>query len=484
MGCETRSTCSVGALAVSPLGGTRRVAVTYLLLAGLQRGVSLLILPFISRVMSPSEYGAASMLTASAVIVVAIMAGPLDALVFHTLPRGGEEAPPRLRVTGLYCYIVLPVTGAVISAGFALFVPTFLGVAGWVWAIEILAVGFQPAMTVFALPMVQAGQDLRKFVWLASTSILTLAISKMLLVVVWKLGVTGWVLSDLISAAIAAILAIVLVRPPRAQISADVARAVTAFAVPLIPHKVSSWAIASLSRPALALVSTLSQVGLLSLGLNVASTVTLVITEINRSVQPRYSQETFPAPTHHTFGPVKWQIILSLSVPAGVGAGLALIGQWIFAEPFWPSFALTGILLVGQAAFGIYPIVTNYLVLTAGIPKYTAFATGAGALVIFGSILIFGRSYGAIGVAVATAVGYVVMAAVAVLLTRVAKLEITWRAWAMCWPEIALGAAALLCSVVALSQAVGSQASHGLALASLFLLVCAAATIRKRRSFA
>jgi O-antigen/teichoic acid export membrane protein len=433
--------------------------------------------------MSPSEYGAASMLTVSALVLVAVMASPLDALVFHTLPRGGEEAPARLRVTGLYCYFVLPISGALVAAGFTLFVPEFLGVAGWVWALEILAVGSQPAMTVFALPMVQAGQDLRKFVWLAATSILTLAISKMLLVVVWQLGVLGWVVSDLISAVISGILAVVLVRPPRARVTADVVKAVARFAVPLIPHKASSWAISSLSRPALAIVSSLAQVGLLSLGLNIASTVTLVITEINRSVQPRYSRETFPAPTHRTFGPVKWQFILSLAVPAAVGAGLALIGQWVFAEPYWPSFALTGVLLVGQAAFGVYPIVTNYLVLTAGVPKYTAFATGAGALIIFGSIFVFGQRYGAAGVAFATATGYIVMAAVAVLLTRLVKLDIAWRAWAVCWPEMTLGAVALGCSVGALASSVGSAASRSLAATSVVLLICVAALVRRRQSF-
>lgn len=463
-------------------GGTRRVAVTYLMLAGLQRGVSLLILPFVSRVMSPSEYGAASMLTVAAVVLVAVTAAPLDALVFHTLPRGGAEAPARLRATGLYCYAVLPVIGAIVAAGFALFVPELLGVAGWVWAIEFLAVGFQPAMTVFALPMVQAGQELRKFVWLAGTSILVLATSKLLLIVVWQLGVLGWVISDLISAFIAAVLAAALVRPPRARVTAGVVRAVASFAVPLIPHKASSWAISSLSRPALAVVSSLAQVGLLSLGLNIASTVTLVITEINRSVQPRYSRETFPAPTHHTYGPVKWQIVVSLAVPAGVGAGLALVGQWVFPQPYWPSFAITGVLLVGQAAFGVYPIVTNYLVLTAGIPRYTAIATGAGAAVIFGSIFVFGRDHGAAGVAFGTTVGYVVMAVIAVLLTRFAKLDISWRAWAGSWPEIALGAAALTCSVVALAWPVGSGAGRSLGAASLVLLLCVAAVVRRRKS--
>jgi O-antigen/teichoic acid export membrane protein len=445
--------------------------------------VLLLILPFISRVMSPSNYGAASMLTASAVLLVAILAAPLDALVFRVVGHGGKDEPSLLRVAGTYCYILLPVTGALVAFGFALAVPTFLGVSGTIWAIEILAVGFQPAMTVFALPVVQARQDLRRFVWLAGNSVVVLAVSKLLLVLVWQLGVLGWVISDLISAVLSAILAAAVVRPPRARVTLHHARAVARFAVPLIPHKASAWAITSLSRPALAMVSSLAQVGLLSLGLNVAITATLVMTEINRAVQPRYSRETFPAPTHNTYTPVKWQMVLAVAVPAAVGAALALVGQWVFAEPYWPAFALTGVLLVGQAAYGVYPIAINYLVLTAGQPKYTGLATGTGAVVILGSIFAIGRDYGAEGVAYATTAGYLAMATVAVMLTRLTKLDISWRAWATCWPELTVGTAALACSVAALACPVGSAVSRIYAGGCLLLLVGVAILVARRRSF-
>jgi O-antigen/teichoic acid export membrane protein len=304
-----------------------------------------------------------------------------------------------------------------------------------------------------------------------------------MLVVVWQLGVLGWVISDLISAVISALLAMALVRPPRTRVTLHHARAVARFAVPLIPHQASYWAISSLSRPALAMVSTLAQVGLLSLGLNIASTVTLAVAEFNRAVQPRYSRETFPAPTHNTYPAVRWQIILAMAVPAGVGAALALVGQWVFAEPYWPAFALTGVLLVAQAAYGVYPIAMNYLVLTAGLPKYSALATGTGTAILLGSIFIFGREYGAVGFAYATTAGYLTMAAVAVALTRLTKLEISWRAWAVCWPEVTVGSAALACSVAALACPVGSAISRILAGGCLVLLLGVAILVTRSRPF-
>ena len=464
------------------LGITGRAATTYLVLAGFQRGISLLILPFIARVMPPAEYGAASMLTAAAMLLLAVLAGPIDTVVFRMVPQDDDESRGILRLAGLYSYVLLPILGAVVATVFALAVPTFLGISGDIWAVEILALGLQVSMTVFALPMVQSAQDLSRFVWLAGISTVVYALSKLLLVVVLKMGVLGWVVSDLVSAAVSAILAWTLVRVPRVRVARKHLKGLIHFAVPLVPHKASYWAITSLSRPALAAVSTLAQVGLLAVGLNVAAVASLIVSEFNRAVQPRYSRETFPAPTQNTYDPVRWQLILAVAVPTAVGAALALVGQWVLPAPYWPSFALTGILLVGQVAFGVYPIAINYLVLTAGVPKYSALASGAGAVVILGFILVFGRQYGAIGVAYATSVGYLVMAAVALSMTRLAKIDVKWRAWVSCWPEIGVGTTALTFSTAALFVPAGSEPSRFLAAGSLALLaIVALLVLRERR---
>ncbi len=464
------------------LGETGRAATTYLVLAGFQRGISLLILPFIARVMPPAEYGAASMLTAAAMLLLAVLAGPIDTVVFRMMPQDDDESRGILRLAGLYSYVLLPMLGAAFATVIALAVPTFLGIAGEIWAIEILALVLQVSMTVFALPMVQSAQDLPRFIWLAGISTVVYALSKLTLVVVLKMGVLGWVVSDLVSAAVSAVLAWTLVRVPRAQVSRRHLNGLLRFALPLVPHKSAYWAITSLSRPALATVSTLAQVGLLAIGLNVAAVASLVVAEFNRAIQPRFSQETFPAPTQKTYAPIRWLLVLALAVPASIGAALALVGQWVFPAPYWPAFAVAGVLLMGQVAFGVYPIAINYLVLTAGVPKYSAFASGAGAVVILGSILLFGREYGAVGVAYATSAGYFVMTAVAFGMTRLAKLDVAWRAWGSCWPEMTIGIVALAFSSTALLFPVGSGSSRTLAGASLASLVAVALVVRRQRA--
>lgn len=473
---------SAGAPALARFGTTGRAAATYISLAGLQRGVSLLILPFVTHVMSPVEYGAASMLSAASVLVTAVIATPLVQLIIRAAARGDRDGPALLRAAGTYCYFVLPIAVALIALAIAL-VPEVLGVAGFIWGIELLAIGFQPATFTFAMWVARAREDLPRFVWLSSISVLTTAASKLVFVVVLQLGVLGWAISDLLSAALSAVLAISLVRLPRARANSGHIRYALKFTLPLIPHSASLWALSSLSRPAMAAVSSLEQVGLLSFGLNLAMVAGLILSECNAALLPHYARETFGAPTRETLGAVRWQLIGAFVVPALVGCGVAIADRWIFAEPYWPAFTLAGVLLIGQVAYGLYFIPMNYLTQTAGLPKYSALASGTGAVVILVSVLVLGHKYGAVGVAYITTAGYLTMAAVAMILTRTHKLDIAWSSWLGLWPAIVFAVAALTCSVAALASPVGSTIGWTFTGACLVLMLGAIAlTARRNRS--
>jgi O-antigen/teichoic acid export membrane protein len=441
----------------------------------------LLLLPFVSQVLSPADYGAASMLTAASLLLTAMTAAPLESLVFRFAAQCNEDTPPVLRVTGLYCYAVVPLVLGSCAVGVGLFLPNFLGVSGHLWGIELLAVAFQPAVAYFALPVVQARQDLKTFSWLACISIFINALSKVTLLLVFHLGVFGWVISDLISAVASAALALILVRPPRAKVTRRHIKHVINFAFPLIPHRASMWAISSVSRPALALVSSLTQVGLLSLGLNLASVANLLLAEINRAVLPRYSRETFPAPTGQTGIVVELQILLAFVVPSLIGSALALAGQWIFPAEYWPAFWLTAILLVAQAAFGIYLIPTNYLVQTAGVTRPVGIASASGAALVICGLLLFGRSYGAVGAAYATTTGFIVMALIAAGSARLLKLEVAWKSLMRYWIQTALAFLGLAWSVVALYLPVGSGEAKVAAVSSITIAATALLVAARRR---
>ena len=462
-------------------GRAGRAAATYVLLAGIQRGISFLILPFLTHAMSVPDYGAASMLSATALLLTAIIAAPLVQLIIRAAARGDDDGPALLRVAGIYCYVLLPLAVLVMAGVVALTVSDFLGVEGHLWAIELVAIGLQPATSTFALWVAQAREDLSSFVLLSSTSIVTTAVFKLLFVVAWDMGVLGWVLADVISATIAAILAFFLIRVPRATVDrAHLRRAVT-FTLPLLPHSASLWALNSMSRPVMAAVSDLEQVGILSFGLNLAQFAGLVLAESNRAFLPSYARETLPAPSKETRGPVQWQLVLACIVPAAVGWGLASVGHQLFAEAFWPSFGITAVLLIGQAALGLYLIPMNYMTQTAGLTRYSALASGAGAATILILTLLWGSAFGAVGVAYATTAGYIAMAVMAFALTSIQKLDIRWRAWLPNWTEILLGSVALALTTAILVSTLSITLSWMLIGISGTLIIAAVGVLVRRR---
>lgn len=452
-----------------------RAAAVYLVLAGVQRGLALLLLPFISNAMQPTEYGLASMLTVSALLLTTVFAAPLEQLVFRLVARGEADREPQLRVVAIYVYVFLPAAMSVAAVSIWATVDEFLGIPGAIWAVELIAVGFMASASYFALPCVRAQHDLRRFVWLATTSITAIAGSRLLLVVAFGLGVWGWALSDLFSGVLSAAVALALVRPKRAKVSVAAVRAVAAFTIPLIPHRASFWALSSLSRPVLAVVSTMYQVGLLAFGLNLASVANLILAEVNRAVLPNYSKESFPAPGEATLNPAKYQLLLAFLVPSTVGAGLALVGGWLLAESYWPAFPLVGMLLIGQAGYGLYLVPMNYTVQTSGATRWSSAASVVGAVTIFTFTIFLGSYYGAVAVAIGTTAGFVLMALVALLLTRALKLEIAWRSIDLPWYWIVGGIVAIAMATIALFLPVFSAMSVLISLLSISIVVAISA---------
>lgn len=448
-------------------------AVAYVMLAGLQRGMPLILLPIVASVLSPSEYGAASTLVASSLLITTICAASFEQLVVRLRTRHDEDVAPELSIIRWILFAILPPVLAMLGAYITIFVPVFLGISGIAWGMEIASAGFVAVTTYYALPFLQARYQLSRYVLLTGVAIAVTLITKLAFVVILRWGVEGWALSDLIAGIVMAALGIALTWSRWARFSRHDIRKVLSFVLPLIPHRASFWAITSLSRPALASVSNLTQVGLLSVGLNVASVANLVLAEANRAALPTYSREKLPGPLSLTQTPARLQVLGSLVVPGVVGAALSLVGGWIFPSSYWASFPIAGVLLVGQIAYGMYIVPMNYLVQSAGVTRLSWLASLPAALLIFLCTLAWGGIGGAPLVAWSTVAGFTLMLATAVILTSVAKLRINWISIVSEWPSFALGFACAIAGIASTQFPVASPTGILLAAFAAFLgLAC------------
>lgn len=403
-----------------------RTTITYLLFGFLQRGMTFLLLPFVTRVMTPQEYGGVSVVVAGGALFSIVFGSALESAVFRWTVRKDDSSAEVLRISAFYLYLILPAGAVLVSALLLILDTPIFFVDQRIWAIEVLACGLMPVVSFYALPFVRARNDLRRFVVISSVSIFCLFSGKLIFVIILGQGLFGWVISDLIAAIIGFAVSLVVVRQPRSGRPMSETGLLLRFALPLIPHRTAFWALTSLSRPAMAAVIPLGQVGIYALGFNFSSVASMVLVELNRALLAEYSAESFPAPGKRTRTIARLQIVAAVIAPTAVGAIVAVASPLLIGAEFSESIPLIAILMIAQSMYGMYLIPANYTVQTAGHTRSNWISSVLGACFIFISILVFGFYVGMTGIAFFTAIGYLIMAISALVITYRIPLKINW----------------------------------------------------------
>jgi hypothetical protein len=254
---------------------------------------------------------------------------------------------------------------------------------------------------------------------------------KLLLLASVVSGPLGWVTADLCCGVVAWALVAMLTRHDAARLGTPepsdlTVRSFARTCADLVPHRLSFWALTTLSRPALALVASSRDVGLYSLALNLANVSMMLLAEFNRSVLIEYSREEFPAPTS-TRPLAQAQVVLALLVPGLLALGISAFGVRVIGSDYHASIPLSGVLLVGQAFYGLYLIPANYLSQTAGIFKRLSQTSVVGGVVTFAIILVAGASWNMLPVSLGSVFGFATMLCLAMLLLRRSQLTVYYR---------------------------------------------------------
>lgn len=292
--------------------------------------------------------------------------------------------------------------------------------------VELVAVAVGLFATYYCLPLLRARRSLGRFIAVATTSVALVVGGKILLVATWRMGAMGWVLSDLLASAVTLALALALVPRSRHKGGASF-RILARFAIPLIPHTVSFWAVASLSVPLVALVLNVNDVGLYAVSLSAASIGNLILAEINRAAAPDYARSSLPAPDDALVGPLRFQMWALAAVPILVAVAAYPYGHWYLAGQFTVAVTITAVLSLSSLGYGLYLISINFVILTAGITKWSWVASVSGTVIGSTLIIAYGGRGGLLWVAACTAAGYGVMAVAAYILTRVFHIRVSFR---------------------------------------------------------
>ncbi|MGZ3441177.1 MAG: lipopolysaccharide biosynthesis protein, partial [Polyangia bacterium] len=261
------------------------------------------------------------------------------------------------------------------------------------------------------------------------STLLTVGLS-IYFVVVRRGGVVGALGASLVANAIVAALTLIpTLRASSLRPSAVVLRRALAYSLPLVPHLIAGWGINLADRLILQPRVSFAELGLYSLGCQIASVVVLFGTAINSAATPmmlerlKANQED-EVPVLGTYSLLVVAFVtVATALLGGDGIRLLVPERFFGAEPYVPWVAF------GGGCLGVYYVCslgTWYSMKTTWLPVLTAIAAALNIGLNFALI----PRYGAMAAAVNTFVAYLVLAASQTLLAqKMHRIAWPWRRW-------------------------------------------------------
>jgi O-antigen/teichoic acid export membrane protein len=380
----------------------------------LGRGVQFLLVPILTRLLAPAVYGVSDLVLAySQFVVLVLVFGTDAALVRFFYGEPDREARRRMISTSLAMRVTL---GLVASLVFALaagsVAHSFLGsdayrkyvaIGAWTLPCSLLVLFGNDVLRVTFQPV--------KFVILNVTQAVVTAGVSWWLVADRGIGVAGILYGKLAGDAVAALLAIVLIRLNlTTRFDARVLRRMIGFGLPLVPAALAYGVISAADRYALQHYRSLAEVGVYAVGVKFFSLVMLGVSAFSLAFFPfAHARAQSPeAPKIYALVLARYVTLASLlALAAGLFApeALAVLVPAAYGDAASPALLLT----FAAVAYGAYYVAC--LGLQLALQTWWLMVTGVlGAVVAVIANVALTPRFGTAGASAATLAGNLTLA--------------------------------------------------------------------------
>jgi O-antigen/teichoic acid export membrane protein len=295
-----------------------------------------------------------------------------------------------------------------------------MGVAGYDWALRIVLINtFVIGFYFIPFHVLRMTDRAATFVALTTTRAAATLLVRFGLVVGASLGVTGFVLTDLVVTAVFTLVLLPWFRPLiRPLFSRAVLQDALRFGLPRVPHGIAQQVMFVADRNALRIFSTLSEVGLFQMGASFGMAMKLVLNSFEYAWAPFYFQTMKEPDAKATFRLVTTYGIAALVL---LEAGLAAVGpdlvRFVLPAQFHSAARIVPWIGLGVAFQGVYLLTSIGLNITKNTRYYPVATISAAATSVVANVVLVPR-FGAIGAAWANATAYGVMATTALVLSQ------------------------------------------------------------------
>lgn len=329
------------------------------------RAIPFLLLPILTRYLSPTDYGLVTMFMLTAAIVEPFIGIALPAAITVKYFDVDTDLPSYL-ATGFVTIIVLalPIGLLLLLAGQVLSDLTEVPVA---WLLLVVPLAITRVIGTTLLTLLRVAGRATLYALLQNFQSLALIFLTLLLVVAIGLDWRGRVASELTIWTLFTTAGLAIVWRTgalRGAFSASYARGLVGFGLPLVPHVLGGILIMQTDRILLTNMVGIDQTGLYSVGYQLAFVIELVAVSFNYA----YAPWLFRKLTDASDGVRRRLVVYTyaqFAAMAALAAAVSIVMPWLAGQLLDPSFAASGQyvgwLSIGFFFSGTYYMVTNYI---------------------------------------------------------------------------------------------------------------------------
>ena len=412
--------------------GARSTGV-YLLSNLVSAAVPFLLLPFLVRLISPSEYGQVALFTGIFQVGLAFVGMNTIGAVKRRYFNQGEHDDPDdyARYIGVNL-IILFATTLLTLAVVAVLSGWLGGLTGFAFPILAMAVlvAFGKYVTDLRLGDYQVRKQAVNYGVLQVA--LALANGGLSLAIVYYLmrSAEGRIVGMAVAFGLFALVALVsLMRAGLVKIdfSRERFRDSLAFGVPLVPHVLGMFLLTLVDRFFVAEYSGLAMAGIYAAATQLVFVLRVLTDSINKSFQPWvFERLAQPEETHRQVAVASYRLFL-VTILAGVAFAVVspLLVTLMLGEAYRAAIALMPLLVLGTIFHGIYIYLMNFL-LYVGKTGHLSYITIVIGLINVGLLYVLVPPYGAMGAAIALAAG-ALLRLIAVHTLVIRHTQLSWR---------------------------------------------------------
>lgn len=369
-----------------------------------------LLIPILTRLLSPEAYGQIAMFTIFTSALASVVGLSVHSAANRRYFDDDVTASKLARFNG-NCILILLVSTIALILIFGFIdelISRYLGIPiFWVY------LGVLSVFCVFLLNIRLGQWQIRskaKYYGFAQimNAIIGFSLS-IVLVVQLHLGAEGRVYGVVITSVLIGIVAILSLKKDKLirlkYCKKDVKDALS-FGVPLIPHVVGGFLLLSVDRLVINNKLGLDMTGVYMVAVSIGSALSIIFNSINKAYSPWLFGQLKVGGSVRKTRIVKYTYIyfLCLIVVSVLAFYIAPpILRLVVGESFYAAADVLPIIMLGQVFFGMYLMVTNYIFYVKKT-KYLSYVTISSGLINLGLLLILIPLYGIIGAALAFAI--------------------------------------------------------------------------------